>query len=54
MLTEEESKQKLCPLSSDPCEGQRCMWWRWALDGIFAEMDVRRDGYCGAAGRPGS
>lgn len=49
-LTEEEAKEKMCPMArhetqDDNCAGSKCMAWRWVHNVIHKEV-----GYCGLAG----
>lgn len=55
MYTEEEAKEKWCPLLNPTghpiiyrCNASECMAWRWGV----AEGDPRKVGYCGLAGKP--
>ncbi len=51
VLTEEEAKEKWCPISRDrselliPCIGSRCMWWKWY--GYATEKAPATTGHCG-------
>jgi hypothetical protein len=58
MLTEEEAKNRWCPLTAgaDPedergrsCIASQCMAWRWVLDYSDGEPRQTDKGYCGLA-----
>lgn len=62
MYTEEQAKQKACPLTmvraeTDLCLGSLCMAWRFAADEVSSGPNIgvkkwSNKGYCGLADNP--
>lgn len=65
VVSEEQAKKKLCPISSyrfpdgkhRTCIASDCMMWKWVMehkgDHPFTMVQSRDQGYCGLADGPG-
>lgn len=59
-MTEEEAKQKWCPMNqyNNNCCASDCMLWRWVRDSYAEGYEPKPDhedynkGYCGLGGEP--
>jgi len=41
-MTEEEAKDKICPIIQGNCIGSECMFWKWGWTDEGLEQDPRR------------